>query len=57
MKKIKKVIVNYYVLSFALGLITASLLLDGRGLAMFKAFNAPEAVNGAEFTQSVEVKK
>ncbi len=46
-----------FIFGLMIGAIAVAMALDNRAGAILKAFNAPEAVNAAQFQQVVEVKK
>ena len=46
-----------FIFGLMIGAIAVAMALDNRMGAILKAFNAPEAVNAAQFQQEVIIKK
>lgn len=46
-----------FIFGLMVGAIAVAMTLDNRAGAILKAFNAPEAVNAAQFQQNVVIKK
>lgn len=46
-----------FIWGLLIGAIVTAMTLDNRMSAVMKAFNAPEAVNAAQFNQEVIIKK